>query len=363
MVFFHFFTRSDAYVAQHPFLSNLAESGPAALGFFFVLSGFVLAHATQTRLPATAPQRNRFWWARFSRLYPAYFLAYVLFLPIAVVKYLLHAPHPQTFAAAALLNLAALQAWTPFALSWNGPSWSLSDESFFYFLFPFVVKPLLRCRQRTLIVFVVLLWLAEMCLTAAHVLDYIPRELWHRWVQYNPLFWTPLFLAGIGLYRAYHVWHRVQPWIVATVGLSSLTVLVVLLATCSDTVRDVLIMGGAAPLLTLLVLVFSHNNNVVSRVLGCRPLFLGGAASYIIYILQAPLWHFYTLLYARLVHRSVASELPHSAFFAYLAVLVFVSYAVQRLYEAPMHRWLSRRFSLRAADRTLVAPDPQTERL
>ena len=50
-----------------PLWQRLFGLGYAGVGFFFVLSGFVLTWATR---PTTRPQV--FWWRRFARIYPAY---------------------------------------------------------------------------------------------------------------------------------------------------------------------------------------------------------------------------------------------------------------------------------------------------
>ena len=198
----HYADTQDRLRATHPFLSNLIQSGPGALGFFFILSGFVLAHASQGRDIRPRP----FWRARFARLYPVYLLAFLLFLPVGLEKYLRLAHSPGTFLAAGVANLTLLQSWTPYALSWNGPSWSLSDEALFYALFPFLYAPIMRARPARLIVITGTTWIAELCLFAAHADQRIPEPVWHRWIQYNPIYWLPLFVLGIALYRTHRAW-------------------------------------------------------------------------------------------------------------------------------------------------------------
>ena len=68
-------------------------------------------------------------------------------------------------------------------------------------------------------------------------------------------------------------------------------VLLLLCGLLPSNIREVLISGGAAPLLAFVVLAFSHPNSLGSRFLGSNLLFEAGAVSYITYILQAPVWH------------------------------------------------------------------------
>jgi peptidoglycan/LPS O-acetylase OafA/YrhL len=67
-----------------PWLANLFESGYAAVGFFFMLSGFVLAYGRNLALPWSAADRRLFYLARVSRVYPVYALGLLLALPFTL---------------------------------------------------------------------------------------------------------------------------------------------------------------------------------------------------------------------------------------------------------------------------------------
>src|ERR1700692_2558742 len=69
VVIFHYAPRVDVYHQVPGFIRNLINEGPAAVSFFFILSGFVLAHRHlygNSRVQS-APA---FYRARFARLYP-----------------------------------------------------------------------------------------------------------------------------------------------------------------------------------------------------------------------------------------------------------------------------------------------------
>src|SRR5579884_3817814 len=78
VVIFHYAPRINGYARVPIFLRNLNGEGPCAVGFFFILSGFVLAHRYLRNDDRELPAGN-FYWARFLRIYPAYFLAFLLF--------------------------------------------------------------------------------------------------------------------------------------------------------------------------------------------------------------------------------------------------------------------------------------------
>src|SRR5208283_1360988 len=67
VVIFHYAPRVGGYARLPEILKNLIGEGPAAVGFFFILSGFVLAHRHLNGGPRV--QAPAFYWARFARLY------------------------------------------------------------------------------------------------------------------------------------------------------------------------------------------------------------------------------------------------------------------------------------------------------
>src|SRR5579871_6227282 len=110
--------------------------GYISVSFFFTLSGYILA---VTYLPRRVSM-ERFWWARFVRVYPLFFVTLILSCPpffIGEVKRL--GTHAATYKMLDKLpgNLLMVQAWMPSLVKIDFPNWSLSVEAFFYLLFPF----------------------------------------------------------------------------------------------------------------------------------------------------------------------------------------------------------------------------------
>jgi peptidoglycan/LPS O-acetylase OafA/YrhL len=125
-------------------VSEMVRFGRTGVTFFFVLSGFVLAW---TYIDDPVPVRV-FLWRRFARVWPALALSGVMALAVlAISGYLYSVSH-------LLAMFTFLQGWrvewTPSA---NG-SWSLSDEAFFYLLFPALLAVAQHRRGRTVLVIV-----------------------------------------------------------------------------------------------------------------------------------------------------------------------------------------------------------------
>lgn len=113
------------------------------LNFFFVLSGFVLAHTYGMKAHLTF---KSFLISRIFRLYPLHLVMLAVFIMFEVVRwtaykkglYLNNVPFTGLFAPSEILpNLLLVQAWTTLTetMSFNYPSWTISIEFYIYMLF------------------------------------------------------------------------------------------------------------------------------------------------------------------------------------------------------------------------------------
>jgi peptidoglycan/LPS O-acetylase OafA/YrhL len=368
VVCFHYGTLAASFKVLPRFAQNLIENGTIALPFFYVLSGFVLTHAYSNRGPARIQKRN-FYNARVARLFPAYVVAFVLFLPIAVEKYLRHPvanpDGPHIYVLGGLLSLFALQAWTPLSQAWNGPAWSLSVEAFFYLIFPLALPTILKMRPARLVILLGFLWFSMISLTVAHEHNVIPPGVWSGYIMYQPLFWMPTFLLGIATYRLAAQWSLIPDQIATVISIMSVGALLILAGLLSPPVGgDFLVNGGAAPLIALIVLAYSHPRCLSSRVLGSAPLEFLGIASYVIYIIQAPLWHIFRAITDRLRHATGQPIVKDWQFALYLVYLVGIALLIQRFVERPAQRYLSWKSAApRTASRTRSADALPVEQL
>ncbi|MEI7557273.1 acyltransferase, partial [Candidatus Chlorohelix sp.] len=118
------------------FFYSLARNSLIGVSLFFVLSGFILCYTYYPSFQKGLKGRLwNFWVARFARIYPMYLLTLLLSLFFS-----------NDFSKAgpfySLLHLLGLQTYIYdsyyFGL-FNGPSWSVSAEIFFYMVFPFLL--------------------------------------------------------------------------------------------------------------------------------------------------------------------------------------------------------------------------------
>jgi peptidoglycan/LPS O-acetylase OafA/YrhL len=129
----------------------LLSNAGLGVDVFFVLSGFILAHAHARDFAAGLDARTikRFIGLRLARIYPLHAATTLALMPMTLLPGFLERFHPNAFS---MVNLAAnallVHTWTFFFLpaeylgpgwSWNGPSWSLSVEWLLYLIFPFLI--------------------------------------------------------------------------------------------------------------------------------------------------------------------------------------------------------------------------------
>lgn len=130
----------------------LLRFGYLGVSFFFVLSGTVLVWSAREDDRATA-----FFRRRFARVWPLHALTFLAAGLLGLAGFIEHYGP----AWSGFLNLALLQTWVPahdVIFSFNGLSWSLSDEAFFYACFPLILWATRRRRPATLLL-VGALWL------------------------------------------------------------------------------------------------------------------------------------------------------------------------------------------------------------
>ena len=352
VVAFHVAQTRPGWARPVDFLSGLVSGGYAAVVFFFVLSGFILAyvHTGESERSAGNVKAARFWRLRFARIAPAYYLALLLALPILtqVVAQSQASDWSVAFGMASVVLF--VQAWWPaYTTLWNFPAWSLSVECLFYALFPWLARTLARCPA----VAVLAGSYALIVLTDAHraellghagLLGPTPPSDWLELSAF-PILYLPLFIFGMALARLYLFGRVLSPRLHAAM----LGIGVVLI---------VLIFGGAwmlpgwtrsDPVLALVfaLIVFGGAGAASTFPLLTRPIFiLLGEASYSIYILHIPLRYCWETLADAVPG---LRGMPWLNLPLYFGFVVLVSVVVFRVVETPLRQWIAGRDTRAAA--------------
>jgi peptidoglycan/LPS O-acetylase OafA/YrhL len=346
-----------------PVLHGLLDSGYVSVGFFFVLSGFILGYRYLERPLDTREARQAFWVARFARVYPLHALGLALAAP-AFLKGLhaawVEAPGELWRLDAALVLAPLLQqSWVPWtALAWNGAAWSLAVEAVFYAVFPFIAVRLGHAGPRTLVLGAGVAYGLALALPVLYLLvdpDHGPASSYHsgpwmRALRFNPVARLPEFLLGLFAGRYFllraDTAPRARPGVLAALGVLILAALGVSVSLPFPLMHN----GLLAPAFAALLVLLPRSQGAVARVLASRPLCFLGEASYSLYILHMPLLFTWKSVMKRL-------EVPTTSAGAVAVLTVGVvglCVLAHQWVEKPARGWIRARWAKGAARR----PEP-----
>jgi peptidoglycan/LPS O-acetylase OafA/YrhL len=336
IVFFHF-----SNPLWFGWLAPVVNAGYASVSFFILLSGFVLAYNYASRARNRQLDRVRFWKARFTRLYPIYLLSLFLSWRMIPVEYLAHT-HRMFWTGMALTPLL-LQGWIPsIATFLNTPAWTMSAESFYYLLFPWLAGWKRPARVMNYLVQLACVWIVGLIPGTLYIAfnpDGIPhpdRWSWGPWLQalkYTPLPHLASFVFGILLAELDELVDRAGrlrlflglAGFAGTFGLLELGPLIPYAI-----IHDGLLM----PLFGCIVLGLA-GENPLAGILSWRPLVFVGEASYSLYLLHFNFWN--------LIHDShVLDRLGLIRFEPWISYALLIGLALAALYmvEKPAQRQL-----------------------
>ncbi|MGW2588255.1 acyltransferase family protein [Streptomyces virginiae] len=353
-VFMHHFTGFGSQTGHGtaPLIFPYSQMAAHGVTFFFVLSGFLLTwvHKPQERAGA-------FYWRRIARIWPATLVAAV---PAVLVFYAMEGLRPDW--GSLLASVFLVQTWLPHAhpaLPGNPVTWTLSVELFFYALFPFAARRIVKVSTRHLVL-VTAMGLAAM--VAVHHLAGLDSQPLASWVARTPVFHLPEFLVGItlalALKRGWRI--RLHPS-VPVIALCAYTYVYYQLdASLPEYWTQQLgytVRPTVAVLAALVILAFAQREIDGHRgLLASRILVSLGVWSYCFYLLHQTVIRWATNEFGRLADNN-------DALFGLLGMALAVtglSWAVHRFVEEPANRWLLRRMppSLRRPRRSAL--DQQT---
>ncbi len=347
IMFFHFTPALPGWL--HPVVDNAY----VFVGFFFLISGFVLAYNYADRPTLSKPA---FYLARASRVYPVYLLVLILSIPFLWQE--IHAHTMHDFYLGLLLTPFALQGWSPqLATFWNTVGWTLPAELFLYTLFPFLLLLFAAHRHRLqtpwkIASVIVVFWiigftphLIYLHLNPDHLAAPANRftyAYWLRALKYTPPAYLWTFSAGILLARL-HAALPLTPRRQTIMALVALLGLGLFFAFGVTRVPYVLVHGALLlPLFSLLLLGLAGVNPVAS-VFAFKPLVLFGETTFSLYLLHFNafiLIHYYKLPQKLHVER-------FDPWISYVAIML-LALAVLHFYERPARRLVLSLFSPRA---------------
>ncbi|HJW71516.1 MAG TPA: acyltransferase [Geothrix sp.] len=353
VVVFHIFHQAPVMQRLPRLLRSGIESGYVWVGFFFILSGFILAYQYGSRVVTAGFDLRDFWLARFARIYPGFLLGFLMVAGLLSVKVWDGGYPPGGGAgmtADLLATLGLVHAWVPsFAITFNFPSWSVSVEAFFYLLFPLLALASARLSLRRFLGLAGLLYLASvaghLAYCAVTPFGWLGNDWVHdsgrHFIKFFPLVHLPEFILGMAMGRLYGA--RRHLGLTETVGrrLARIAGILVLAGLCvSDRIPLALMhnVALALPFAALILgLALAPATSFGAWLSHPIPVALGDA-SYSLYILQVPvIW-----LFVQKVEWTNATSLPFAFCYraAILAAITLLALVSHRFLETPARIWL-----------------------
>jgi peptidoglycan/LPS O-acetylase OafA/YrhL len=357
------------------------------MGLFFVLSGFVIHY--NYRLAVTDGGLNglsSFFWARFSRLYPLYFLIVTIDILLGRHFFEFMAGKPALFTdqlRALPYYLTLTQSWRYVPFSENSLiyvtggnsalTWSISTEWFFYLSYPLVALLVIRARRPMVIINAGLAWCAiwiPFLIWLSHkaeelepwaVTHYGPiagmqdrfQDSFFEWLMYfSPYVRIGEFILGCIIAQLYlqlldkvpsrreHVMGR----LLLGLGIISLLILIYLEYSPNAefvTIQDLNLNFGLAPSVALVIFCVARYDTLITRMLNHRAAIALGEASYSIY-----LTHFLVLmLAASFLGGELSATMPNvlfllSKYLFLLGLMLLISLGLYTFVEVPARQWL-----------------------
>jgi peptidoglycan/LPS O-acetylase OafA/YrhL len=330
---------------------SLSSIGYLGVNFFFVLSGFILVYTYSGRTIS----RRRFWQARFARIYPALAFSLLLMTPSffyvclkmdvarVVPEWVWPAAHLKL---SALLTVLMLQTWIPQnSMAWHMPTWSLSNEAFFYLLFPFLLPVFGRLSRKSLLAVLPAGFFFGVAISAIYgwlqpdgaiALNSHVIATWRYFISFNPLLRLPEFLMGMacGVLYLRSGRDRRRAWPLILAGSAMVVVMAVILHRNPNTVFHAALLGPA-----FAAIIFGAALQPAGlAVLGKRFFVLLGDASYSFYLLHPMVIAAYTRFFQDRAGNLRHQNLPGIVLL--LATISAVAILSYKLIETPLRRVL-----------------------
>ena len=320
---------------------DAVDGGTNSVALFFVLSGFILTY-NYSNLSGRGSV-IKYLVSRFARIWPVVVLSLALGSigmsyaasrgQLRVDWYGISEFSAAGLGASFLAQLFMVTAWAPFAaiqVPWNGPTWSIACEAFFYCLFPMILTLLRRRSTRVILAIIATAWLAQLGWVALlwQLEEGEPRLYWV--IIRSPVTHLPEFILGVGagLWFLRHGSLLTPNWRNALIA-SSLAGVVTFSLWRPVTPSHLFI----TPFFCVLIVALAVRPKRAGSVLGWRPIVLLGEASFSLYMIHVPLLRIYQVAGLESANWGATT----------VGLTVILSVFVFRAYETPMRLAIRRR--------------------
>lgn len=313
------------------------QLGAAGVSFFFILSGFILTYTYHSKFKnIKIKEILKFYKARIAKIYPVHLLTFLISLPLVLYYFDPDGFYWVKLTIMSIINLSLVQSYVPSQgtyFNFNGVSWTLSVEVFFYALFPFVMllfKKVNFSRHATLcIIIVTCIWA---CIFVIN-LNLDENNMFFIWLFHIfPLARFFEFIVGILIGEIFIV-NRVKYLVKNSMIFKFLEVflLIVFVVLCiiSLSLDNGAIRGGYfIPFWSLLIYVYAFQKGVISKLLSKKVFVYLGEISFSFYMVHQLVIRYFSYLN---MDKTVN-------FIICLGLTLFLSVLIYEKYEEPLRK-------------------------
>lgn len=317
-------------------LANYFFYGYTGVTFFYILSGFIISYSYHWHKVSGKYDLADFMIFRVSRLFPVHILSICsLFIVFGLYNHLDSINYKTLIS-----NLTLTQSFVPdkdYYFSFNAVSWSISCEMFFYIAFCLLSK--LRTSY-------ILAITAFSLLINIYMATNGKSELSDHWLFYiNPIFRLSDFMIGVLIARLYMKlsW---KPGVAAGTSMEILSIasLAITILIASGYVDNMNIKYDLMfiPAMMMIVLSFSFDSGLISKVLSARSFILLGDASFSLYM-----FHWIIMEKSKLYFDMSFKNADDIVYFVSLnfVMSVFVSVIVYKAFETPINKFIRNKWT------------------
>jgi peptidoglycan/LPS O-acetylase OafA/YrhL len=327
-----------------PMIRHLGES----VHYFFFISGFVMIISSMRSFNFDKKtihfNKKDFWMKRVARIYPMYILALIVFVLYNYTVKEIDSSIPKRI----IPEITGLNRWI-YSGSINYPSWTISCEFLFYFLFPFSLPLLIKSSLRRLTVIVLSLYLISIAFTFFYgnnlktILSYNSTLIYKTLVLSildHPIFKYTIFLFGCLAGRFYATSSNMFLFEKYSILITFVCIAAIAILYKSGIIRDIFFEAGCLSIIYFfLVLAICSFNESILEFFSWKPFVFLGEISYGVYIMQAPVEHYFETLFT--------NDKPFTTsfqFLSYTAFLIVICCILYYTFEIPAKKFILKAF-------------------
>jgi peptidoglycan/LPS O-acetylase OafA/YrhL len=330
--------------------------GYLGVNFFFILSGFIISYSYKQKIIEKIISKREFIVARIARIYPLHLLTFLFALILGLRQVIITGSDflwQQFF-----LNIALLQSFVPikeYYFSFNAVSWSISNELFFYLMFPILIVLFTNIKRRRLL-------LTSLLIVCVYFISTIivPEQYHHALFYINPLTRIIDFIIGIGIF---HVWEHIQlskvfkehkigaflkrKGILTIIEIVSICVLVMMIILSKEILHVYRYASYYWIPMAMIILCFalsSIGGGWISQILSLKPLVIAGEVSFGFYMLHRQIIGISRKILASISEKFLIVIPAILEFLIVFALVLTASIISFYLFEKPANKWIKKRF-------------------